>query len=147
LSESSSNLSRSFPAEPGAPAMARHAVRAFLSARGIDQRALSDVLLAVSEVVTNCVVHAYRDATKGRVAMEAQHNGDTLLLSVADEGRGMAPRHDSPGLGLGLPLVGRIAERVDIIAPAGGGTQVRMRFAVGRGTAGDPAGRGARRRA
>src|SRR5262245_55161941 len=119
--------------------MARHAVRAFLSARGIDQRALADVLLAVSEVVTNCVLHAYRDANSGRVAMEAHHKGDTLLLSVADEGTGMAPRHDSPGLGLGLPLVGRIAERVDIIAPAGGGTQVRMRFAVGRGTAGDRA--------
>jgi serine/threonine-protein kinase RsbW len=138
-------LSRSFPAEPGTPAMARHAVRAFLSARGIDSRALSDVLLAVSEVVTNCVVHAYRDASDGRVAMEAQHNGDTLLLSVADEGTGMAPRHDSPGLGLGLPLVGRIAERVDIIAPAGGGTQVKMRFAVGRGTANDRGARAARR--
>jgi serine/threonine-protein kinase RsbW len=125
--------------------MARHAVRAFLSARGIDPRALADVLLAVSEVVTNCVVHAYRDATNGRVAMEAQHNGDTLLLSVVDEGSGMAPRHDSPGLGLGLPLVGRIAERVDIIAPAGGGTQVRMRFALRRGTAGDQGGRAVRR--
>jgi serine/threonine-protein kinase RsbW len=125
--------------------MARHAVRAFLSNRGIDPRALSDVLLAVSEVVTNCVVHAYRDASAGRVAMEAQHNGDTLLLSVVDEGSGMAPRHDSPGLGLGLPLVGRIAERVDIIAPAGGGTQVRMRFAVGRETADDRAARAARK--
>jgi serine/threonine-protein kinase RsbW len=127
--------------------MARHAVRAFLSARGIDQRALSDVVLAVSEVVTNCVVHAYRDATRGQVAMEAHHNGDTLVLSVVDQGSGMAPRHDSPGLGLGLPLVGRIAERVDIIAPSGGGTQVRMRFALGRGTGDDRAGRGARRRA
>lgn len=125
--------------------MARHAVRAFLSARDIDPRTLGDVLLAVSEVVTNCVVHAYRDATNGRVAMEAQHHGDTLVLSVADEGSGMAPRHDSPGLGLGLPLVGRIADRVDIIAPAGGGTQVRMRFALRRGTADDPGGRAARR--
>jgi serine/threonine-protein kinase RsbW len=97
---------------------------------------LADILLAVSEVVTNCVVHAYRN-TSGEVAMEAHHRGDTLLLSVADTGGGMAPRHDSPGLGLGLPLVGRVAERVDIIAPSGGGTQVRMRFALGPGTAGD----------
>jgi hypothetical protein len=42
----------------------------------------------------------------------------------------MAPRDDSPGLGLGLPLVGRIARRVDISAPAGGGTLVSMYFSL-----------------
>ena len=44
----------------------------------------------------------------------------------------MAPRHDSPGLGLGLPLVGRVAERVDITAQAGGGTLVSMSFDLDR---------------
>jgi serine/threonine-protein kinase RsbW len=89
---------------------------------------LSDVLLAVSEVVTNCVVHAYRGQPGGKVDLEARRNGHTLLLSVSDAGAGMAPRHDSPGLGLGLPLVGRIAKRVDITAQTGGGTLVSMSF-------------------
>jgi serine/threonine-protein kinase RsbW len=137
LSEPPSSLRRSFPADRGAPAKARGAIQAFLSDLGADPRALADVLLAVSEIVTNCVVHAYRDTTGGPVAVEAHHRGDTLLLSVADRGSGMAPRHDSPGLGLGLPLVGRIAERVDIVAPSHGGTQVTMCFALDRGTAGD----------
>jgi anti-sigma regulatory factor (Ser/Thr protein kinase) len=96
--------------------------------RGADPGALSDVLLAVSEVVTNCVVHAYRGQPGGEVAIEARRNGHTLMLSVADEGAGMAPRHDSPGLGLGLPLVGRVATTVDITARAGGGTLVSMSF-------------------
>ena len=108
--------------------MARHALKAFLHAHAADPRALADVLLAVSEVVTNCVVHAYRDQPTGRVAMEAERSGDELVLSVSDRGRGMAPRPDSPGLGLGLPLVGQIARRVDITAPAGGGTLVSMYF-------------------
>ena len=95
---------------------------------GADPGALSDVLLAVSEVVTNCVVHAYRGQPGGKVDLEARRNGDSLLLSVADDGAGMAPRHDSPGLGLGLPLVGRVARRVDITAQAGGGTIVKMCF-------------------
>jgi serine/threonine-protein kinase RsbW len=108
-------------------------VRDFLRAIGADPRALSDVLLAVSEVVTNCVVHAYRGRPGGHVAIEAHRRGDTLHLSVADGGSGMAPRPDSPGLGLGLPLVGRVAERVEITAAAGGGTLVTMRFRLERG--------------
>lgn len=99
---------------------------------GADPGALSDVLLAVSEVVTNCVVHGYRGQPGGRVDLVARRTGDRLLLSVADDGSGMAPRHDSPGLGLGLPLVGRVARRVDITAQAGGGTLVRMCFDLDR---------------
>jgi len=95
---------------------------------GADPGALADVLLAVSEVVTNCVVHAYRGRPGGTVDLEARRTGDRLLLSVTDDGTGMAPRVDSPGLGLGLPLVGRVAQRVDIRAQAGGGTVVSMSF-------------------
>jgi anti-sigma regulatory factor (Ser/Thr protein kinase) len=128
LSEHAASLHRSIPADPGAPGVARKAVKDFLRAHGADPGALADVLLAVSEVVTNCVVHAYREQPGGRVDLEARRTGDRLLLSVADQGTGMAPRHDSPGLGLGLPLVGRVAQRVDISAQDGGGTLVRMAF-------------------
>ena len=100
----------------------------FLRANGAEPARLADVLLAVSEVVTNCIVHGYRGRPGGDVALEARHTGDQLVLSVADHGRGMAPRLDSPGLGLGLPLVGRVADRVDIKAREGGGTLVRMSF-------------------
>jgi serine/threonine-protein kinase RsbW len=132
LSEHAASLRRSFPADPGAPSVARKAVKDFLRANGADPGTLSDVLLAVSEVVTNCVVHAYREQPGGKVDLEARHSGDRLVLSVADEGAGMAPRLDSPGLGLGLPLVGRVARRVDITAQAGGGTLVSMSFDLDR---------------
>jgi anti-sigma regulatory factor (Ser/Thr protein kinase) len=105
-------------------------VKEFLRANGTEPTRLSDVLLAVSEIVTNCVVHGYRDRPAGKVALEARHTGDHLVLSVADEGTGMRPRLDSPGLGLGLPLVGRVADRVDIRAAEGGGTLVSMRFSL-----------------
>ncbi len=106
-------------------------VKDFLGARDADPGALADVLLAVSEVVTNCVVHAYHGQPGGKVDLHARRTGGRLLLSVADEGGGMAPRHDSPGIGLGLPLVARVAQRVDIIAQAGGGTLVSMYFDLG----------------
>ena len=119
----------SLPAGPTAPAVARRAIREFLHAHGADPRALADVMLALSEVVTNAVVHGYRGEA-GEVRVAAEHSADQLVLSVADRGGGMAPRHDSPGLGLGLPLVGRIANRVDITAEAGGGTLVSMCFTL-----------------
>jgi stage II sporulation protein AB (anti-sigma F factor) len=123
-------LRRSFPAGPAAPAVARRALEEFL--RGADPWALADVLLAVSEVVTNCVVHGYRGRPGGQVALEAHRMGDTLLLTIADRGRGIEAPTDSPGLGLGLSVVKRIASTVDISAPDGGGTRVSMSFGLDR---------------
>lgn len=123
-----SSIRRSIPADRGAPGVARRTVGEFLRANGAEPSRLADVLLAVSEVVTNCIVHGYRGRPGGEVALEARHTGDRLVLSVADHGGGMAPRLDSPGLGLGLPLVGRVADRVDIKAREGGGTLVSMSF-------------------
>ena len=125
-----STFRSSFPAGPLAPAVARHAVRDFLLSLGADPRAAGEVLLALSEIVTNAVVHGYRGEEGGEVQVRAEHSDEQLVLSVADRGGGMAPRRDSPGLGLGLSLVGRIAERVDITAPVGGGTLVSMRFSL-----------------
>jgi anti-sigma regulatory factor (Ser/Thr protein kinase) len=130
LSDVAATFQSSFPAGPSTPTVARHAVRDFLYSLGTDPRALGDVLLALSEVVTNAVVHGYRNEAGGEVRIEALHSDDGLLLSVADRGLGMAPRHDSPGLGLGLPLVGRIARKVDITAEIGGGTLVSMSFSL-----------------
>ena len=132
MSEPDATFRSSFPADRAAPSVARHAISDFLHANGADPRALADVLLALSEVVTNSVVHGYRNRSGGDVAIEAKTWSDRLMLSVADAGRGMAPRTDSPGLGLGLPLVGRIAKRVDIRARAGGGTLVSMCFRLDR---------------
>jgi serine/threonine-protein kinase RsbW len=134
LSQPEATFSSSFPADRAAPTAARHAISDFLHAHGADPSGLPDVLLALSEIVTNSVIHGYRERPGGEVAVEAQQFKDRLQLSVADSGGGMAPRHDSPGLGLGLPLVGRIAQKVDIESRAGGGTLVSMSFALDRAT-------------
>ena len=58
--------------------------------------------LAVSEAVSNVVVHSYRDASPGAFTLSVEWNGDELRVTVRDKGCGMAPRMDSPGAGLGL---------------------------------------------
>src|SRR3954469_22530632 len=91
------------------------------------------VALAGTEAITNAVVHAYVDeSAPGPIEVVMQRlPDDGLEILVCDEGRGMQPRHDSPGLGLGLPLVATLAERFEVEARVGGGTRVLMAFATG----------------
>jgi anti-sigma regulatory factor (Ser/Thr protein kinase) len=91
------------------------------------------VALALSETVSNAIVHAYADATDpGPVEVHAEpaDEGDSLRVTVVDHGRGMRSRKDSPGIGAGLPLVSRVVKRFEITEPPGGGTRISMVFAV-----------------
>jgi nitrate/nitrite-specific signal transduction histidine kinase len=55
---------------------------------------------------------------------------DELWVIVSDDGSGMQPRRDSPGLGYGLKLIADAADEVTIVGRASAGTEVRMRFAL-----------------
>jgi anti-sigma regulatory factor (Ser/Thr protein kinase) len=90
---------------------------------------LDAVRLAVSEAVSNVVVHGYRAAgTRGEFTVAVTWEADLLHVTVRDHGCGMAPRTDSPGAGLGLPLIASLADSVSVAAPADGGTEVTMTF-------------------
>jgi serine/threonine-protein kinase RsbW len=79
--------------------------------------------------MTNAVVHAYRhDDRRGPVELEVRLDGHSLWIRVRDRGRGLEPRIDSPGLGLGLPLISQISASSQIVSPEDGGTEVIMRF-------------------
>ena len=112
-------------------AEARNAVSAFAASAGATADALAAVSLAVSEAVTNAVLHAYLDRDQpGPVEVRARREAETVVVEVADEGRGMLPRTDSPGLGLGLPLIAQMTESLEVHDRAGGGTEIRMAFAL-----------------
>ena len=120
---------RRFRARPDEIAKIRHEVAAFAAEHCAADP--SAVALAVTEAVTNAIVHAYADAAEpGDVEVSARCVDDGLEILVCDDGRGMAPRADSPGLGLGLPLAATLAERFEVQARMGGGTRVRMAFAA-----------------
>jgi anti-sigma regulatory factor (Ser/Thr protein kinase) len=115
------------PARPESVGVARHAASAYAESVGADPEA---VAVAVSETVTNAVVHAYRDmATPGRIRVRADTPPDDgLEITVEDSGGGMHPRSDSPGSGLGLALVAQLAQTFEVGVPPGGGTRVCMSF-------------------
>ena len=102
---------RDFAAEPVIVSQARRGVTAFARAHGASEDALDKVSLAVSEATTNAVIHAFVGLPPGRVSVIAEPGEGCVLVRVLDDGRGMTPRADSAGLGLGLTLMASMATR------------------------------------
>lgn len=94
---------------------------------GLSPERANDVRLAVSEAVTNAVQHAYRDREPGDVWATASVQDDQLHIVIADRGVGMTPRTDSPGLGLGLPLMSQLADSIQVHSTSDG-TEIHMTF-------------------
>jgi anti-sigma regulatory factor (Ser/Thr protein kinase) len=116
-------------AEPVAVRTLRREVARFACEVGVDPRRVDDLRLAVTEAVSNAVRHAYagRDDA-GPVGVRAEAGARTFTVAVVDEGGGLRPRPDSPGLGLGLPLMSRLADSLEFLERPGGGTEVRLGF-------------------
>jgi anti-sigma regulatory factor (Ser/Thr protein kinase) len=123
-------LHRSMVAVPASVPVLRSDVAAYARAVGVREPLLSSVKLAVSEAVTNAVLHAYVGRRPGAVRVAAWIDDGSLLVEVADDGDGMMPRLDSPGLGVGLPFIADTADSLDISSSPHGGAQLRMTFAL-----------------
>jgi anti-sigma regulatory factor (Ser/Thr protein kinase) len=123
--------SHHWSAKPGLEQISRlrNAVADYTAGQGVSEAVVDDVALAVSEIVTNAVIHAYPDGRDGSIDVMATVNGDSVTVRVLDDGVGVRARMDSPGAGLGLAIAGRISQRFVIEHRPRGGTEVRMTFA------------------
>jgi serine/threonine-protein kinase RsbW len=126
------------PARAENVAVVRHAFGGLGDAFDVPDHALADVKLAVTEACTNVVVHAYPDGD-GPMAISAGLSDTALVVVVADEGRGILPRPDSPGLGLGLPLIATLASSLELGTNDRDETEVRMTFELDPGPGSDGA--------
>jgi serine/threonine-protein kinase RsbW len=124
------DLEITLPARAENVAVVRHAVGGLGEVLQVDDQTLSDIKLAVTEACTNVVVHAYPDG-EGPMGLRASIDDRRLYLVVIDRGRGIVPRPDSPGLGLGLPLIATLAESLELGTGHSDETEVRMVFDLG----------------
>jgi serine/threonine-protein kinase RsbW len=121
-------MNESFPAIPEAVPLARRALSAVAAAAGAAGERLDEIRLAVSEAVTNAVVHAYRNGEAGHFHVTAAVASDELWVLIGDDGRGLHACNDSRGLGIGLSLISGLSDDFAIVTRASGGTEVQMRF-------------------
>jgi serine/threonine-protein kinase RsbW/stage II sporulation protein AB (anti-sigma F factor) len=121
------------PADTSSVGVLRRRIVAFATEEGVPAQLVNDLGLASSEALTNAAVHAFRDrASVGLLtaSIKVDSAAGRITVLVADDGAGMTPRADSPGLGLGLPLVAKLARLLTIRPGTNGlGTQVCMTFA------------------
>lgn len=117
-------------------AVVRYALGGLGEAFAVPESKLSDIRLAVTEACANVVVHAYPDGHYGPMEVIASKDEDTLTVLVRDWGRGIGPRPDSPGLGLGLSLIAALADSVQLAHGEVEHTEVRMTFSLSRPIAG-----------
>ncbi len=122
------DLEISLPARAENVAVIRHVLGGIGDALGLHPEILSDVKLAVSEACANAVIHAYEEGEAGLLDVEVSALSEQLEVVVRDHGRGMAPRADSPGLGVGLPLMATLSQSLELANRTDGGTEIRMSF-------------------
>ncbi|MGH2926734.1 MAG: ATP-binding protein, partial [Solirubrobacteraceae bacterium] len=116
-----------YRAVPGSIGLARRAVTALAAEAGAGTELVERVRLACSEALTNAVRHAY-DAGEGQIHVTAAVAGGELCVLVSDEGEGFRPHLRRGGLGLGLALIARMCDELQIVNRAPRGTDVLMWF-------------------
>lgn len=120
-------------------AFARVAIAAFAVQLNPTLPEMADLKTAVSEAVTNAIVHGYRGQPDGEVRLSAEYDGDrTLTVTVRDEGCGirdieaaMQPFYSTgDGMersGMGFCVMQTFMDAVEVDSTVGRGTTVVLR--------------------
>lgn len=131
----------SFPSKSQNEAFARAAVGAFAAQLDPTCEELADIKTAVSEAVTNAIIHGYADR-RGEVDIVCKIRHDELEVTVIDKGRGiddidlaMQPLYSgSPGeerSGMGFTVMESFMDTLDVDSEPEVGTTVTMTKRIG----------------
>ncbi len=136
------DMKLSFPSKSCNEAFARSVVSAFVMSLDPTIEELSDLKTAVSEAVTNCIVHGYRrqDGTiyiKGRIK-----NGNIVEIKIRDRGCGIADINqamqplfttapEEERAGLGFAVMQSFCDKVKVKSEQDKGTTVTLEKKIG----------------
>ena len=129
-------MSIKFQSRSNNEAFALQAVAAFAAQLDPTIEEINDIKTAVSEAVTNCIVHAYRD-TLGYITVAAKlYDDGEIQIVVRDKGCGIADIQqarqpmfttgDAGRSGMGFTIMESFMDRLRVRSREGVGTQVTM---------------------
>lgn len=121
---------------------ARSAVAAFLLPLDPTIEEINDIKTAVSEAVTNCIVHAYESEDE-EIELSCGIDGDTVHIAVADTGVGipdiekaMQPffttKPEDEKSGMGFTLMETFMDSLEVLSNEPSGVIVRMSKKIGK---------------
>jgi anti-sigma regulatory factor (Ser/Thr protein kinase) len=113
-----------------APYLIRRGLRGWLGTLGWPEMEAGDLILAVSEAVSNVVEHAYEAGRPGTVRVRAERSVEAeksarVVVTVTDRGRWHEPSTGPTNRRRGIPMMRAIADSVDVLGGADG-TRVRL---------------------
>ena len=129
-------MKMSFESRSCNESFARSSVAAFISVLDPNVEEISDIKTAVSEAVTNCIVHGYKNEI-GKVYIHVKiFEGARIRISVKDKGCGipdikkaMEPLYTTVGgerAGLGFAVMQSFMDKIKVTSKLGSGTTVTM---------------------
>ncbi len=135
-------MSLAFPAASENEAFARAAASSFITLADPYINELAELKTAVSEAVTNCVVHAYRGMSTGMIYMDIKLFSDrTVYIKIRDKGCGIADigqamqplfttAPEEERAGLGFAVMESFTDRLRVRSSCGSGTVLVMEKAL-----------------
>lgn len=125
-------------------AFARVAVAAFMTQLNPTLEEVADVKTAVSEAVTNAIIHGYEEKVE-KIWLRCRYVGQVLYIEVEDQGKGIADipkameplfttKPDLERSGMGFSFMEAFMDEVQVESmPERKGTLVRMKKEIGKG--------------
>lgn len=139
---SSNEMKLEFDSRSCNEGFARVAVASFMTQLNPTLEEVADVKTALSEAVTNCVVHGYEGEIQ-KIIVKCRIEGDELFIEVIDHGCGienvekaMEPlfttKPDSERSGMGFAFMEAFMDEIQVESRPGEGTKVSMRKKIGQ---------------
>lgn len=136
-----------FPSKSTNEGFARSAVACFAAQLDPTMEELGDIRTAVSEAVTNCIVHAYNDSyseKERKIMLSAKYTNDGLVtVRIKDNGCGIQdiekarePLYSGSGnderSGMGFSIMECFTDKLSVTSTVGKGTTVTLKKYIGK---------------
>lgn len=140
--ENTNEMKIVFDSRPENEGLARVAVAAFCTQLNPTLEDVSDLKTAVSEAVTNCIIHAYEGKVQ-KIEVRCRMQGRVIWVDVIDKGIGieniskaMEPmfttKPEKDRSGMGFTFMEAFMDEVTVESQVGDGTTVHMKKTIGR---------------